>query len=148
MPCAGPFHLHLAGTIARVNIVELLLSAQACVVFHLSIEELIDVQRQLLPADEEAQVVESSELIRMQVLLADVFFQHLRAEQKHRPHLEIITDRTQLAVNQGAGDRGQGVCSFFLPVVRINHQRLTVLGDGEQSRQSMIAQFQRVVLRI
>ena len=37
MTGAGALHFHLTGTIARVNIVELLLTAQACVVFHLGI---------------------------------------------------------------------------------------------------------------
>ena len=81
MPCASPFHFHLTAAVARVNIVELLLSAQPRVVLHLSIKELVDVQRQLLAADEEAEVVEGSELIVMQVFLSDVFLQHFCAEE-------------------------------------------------------------------
>ena len=54
MACAGAFHLHLPGAVARVDVVELFLSAQACVAFHFGVEELVDVQWQLLAADEEA----------------------------------------------------------------------------------------------
>ena len=36
----------------------------------------------------------------------------------------------------------------LLVVVCVNHQCLTILGDGEEPRQSMIAQLQRVVLSI
>ena len=80
MPRASPFHFHLTAAVAGVNIVELLLSAQPRVVLHLSIKELVDVQRQLLAADAEAEVVEGSELIVMQVFLSDVFLQHFCAE--------------------------------------------------------------------
>ena len=63
MSCASPFHLHLSAAVARVNIVELLLSAQSRIVLNLSVKELIDVQRQLFSADEEPKVIEGGELV-------------------------------------------------------------------------------------
>ena len=58
------------------------------------------MQRQLLPADEEPKVVEGCELIIVQVLLTDVRLQHLSTEEQHRPHLEVIADRTKLIVDE------------------------------------------------
>ena len=69
------------------------------VAFYFGIEELVDVQWQLLAADEEPEVIEGSELIVVQVLLRDILLQHLRSEEQHRAHLEVIADRAELAAD-------------------------------------------------
>ena len=146
MPCAGPFHFDLPAAVARVDIVELLLPAQPGVAFYFGIEELVDVQGQLLAADEEPEVIEGSELIVVQVLLRDILLQHLRSEEQHRAHLEVIADRAELAADQRH--------RTTLPVggkrvmVGEEHQCLAVLSNCEESCQGMIAELQGVVLTI
>ena len=98
--CTSPFHLHLTGAVAGVDIVELLLSAQPGVAFHLGVEELVDVQRQLLAADVEPEVVEACVLVVVEVFLSDVLLQHLRTEEQHGAHLEVIANGAELVVDE------------------------------------------------
>ena len=100
MPRTSPFHLDLTTAIARIDIVELLLSAQPRIVLHLRIEELVDVEGQLLSANEEPQVVERRKLVVVQVFLPRIRLQLLGSEQKHRTQLKIIANRTQLIICQ------------------------------------------------
>ena len=99
MPRASSLHLYLSAAVAGVNVVELLLSAQPRVALHLGIKELVDVQGQLLSADEEPEVVERRELVVVQVLLSDILLQHLRPEEQHGAHLEVIANGAKLVVD-------------------------------------------------
>ena len=146
MTRASPFHFYLTTAIARVDIIELLLSAQPRIALHLGIEELIHMQGQLLTADEESEVIESRKLIIVQILLSDIFLQHFSTEEQHRTELEIIANRTELVVNK----RHRLPLSIWgkRVVVCIEHQGLAVLSDSEESGEGVIAELQGVVLTI
>ena len=79
---AGLLHLDLDGAVPGIDIVELLLPAQARVLLHLGVEVLVDVEGQAAEAEVEPQVVEGGILVGMEPLLADVAAQGVGAQQQ------------------------------------------------------------------
>ena len=144
--CDGPLHLHLAGTVAWVYIVELLLSAQAGVGLHLGVQVFADMEGQLVEREEQAQVVEPSMVIGVHHLLLEVLLQPLRTDEQHAAHGKVVAHGAQLVVNErtallpAVGQQGV--------VVGIDERGSAVVGDGHQASQGLIAQLQGPCLRI
>ena len=136
----GALHFHLACAVAWVNVVELALAAQAGVGLHLGVEVLADVERQHVAREEEPQVVEAGVVVGVEHPLLEVLLQALGAQEQQRAHGKVVAHAAQLVVDEGpvlALSVGQqGV------VVGIDQRGPAVVGNGDQSGQCLVAQFQ------
>ena len=95
---AGLFHFDLCLAVLRVYIVKVLLSAEAQVVFLLRVEELIQMHDASVPAQEQAQVIQSGKGIVRFRCLVQIFPEQLGADEQQGTHLEIIAHAALLIV--------------------------------------------------
>ena len=92
MGCAGTLHLNLHLAVARVDIVELLLAALAGVELGLGVEIFVEMEYLALPAQIQAQVVESGILIVHTVGLRHIVEQRLRLDEPQAAEVEVVAE--------------------------------------------------------
>ena len=143
---ARPFQFHLAGSVAWVHIVELLLPGQPCVAFNLRVEIFAYVYRQLFARQEQAQVVERGISVAVQLFLGAILLQDGPVDEQEAAHLEVVPHAAFLVVDQRHGLALAGGKQDV--VVRIHHQCVVVPCYGKHAVQGMEAQLQGVVLGI
>ena len=82
MGCASLLHLYLTVTIARINIVKLLLSAQSGVLFYFGIKEFIGMNGKHNPTDEKAEIIQGGKAVGYILGLCHIFLQGRSANQQ------------------------------------------------------------------
>ena len=134
MGCAGTLHLNLYLAVARIDIVELFLTALAGVELGLGVEIFVEMEYLALSAQIQAQVVESGILIIHTVGLRHIVEQRLRLDEPQAAEVEVVAEASCLIVDGGMLRQGaflQGV------VVAVDHHRSRVVGSAQKAFQGI-----------
>ena len=129
---AGCLHLNLAVAVARIDVVKLLLAAQAGVGLHFRVKVFVDVYQLMMLRQLEAQVVQAGVAIVGRHAVGS-FFQRVGAQQQDGAEVEVIAQRPRLVV-----DDGSCLSPAFLQLIMvgINHARIAVFQNAYHTFQS------------
>ena len=133
---AGPLHLFLRLTVARVHIVELPLAAPAGVGLLHGVEKLVQVEELAATREEEAQVIEPRKAI-VGMRQGGIFAEQRGADEQQLAEVEVVSQRSFLVVDDGMA---VPLAALHGVVVGIHHGGIPVHGHPQHAFQGIVAQ--------
>ena len=141
----GFFHLHLHLTVARVDIVELLLAACAGVALLLCIEIFVEMEDGTVSAYEQAQVVQAGIHVVGISVSGGIFLYQPALEEHHASEVEVVAQAARLIVYHGVC---HGVAVLHRIVVAVYRCRIGLGSHPDHPSQSIESDGQRCGLGV